>query len=336
MGGRRQRWGVALAVFVALLAARTVDDARIVQAQAGVSAVLVIVLSHPERGWDRLVDAAIGAGVALVFSQLLFVPEPLRQLRRAESVILSELASGLKLVADALDQDDRDLAEQALSNLRALRDDLASLHLTRKASDRIVRHSITWRRRAAPVVAERERADQLDLLAGSCLVLTRTAMAVPDAARRPLAETVQQLADAISDLARDPGDRVVRQNAADRAGGLVARVVEHDGQVPALSALAVACMAVRMAAEDVMVASVDILLDESLGLEGRAGYYDQAGALVDMLQSHALHVLAFLAMEPPSSINAQDVRDGAAASTDSRNRLVKGIPNRLSTVDMPR
>ena len=35
------------------------------------------------------------------------------------------------------------------------------------------------------------------------------------------------------------------------------------------------------------VASVDILLDERLALEGRAGYYDHAGALVDMLQSHA-------------------------------------------------
>ena len=61
------------------------------------------------------------------------------------------------------------------------------------------------------------------------------------------------------------------------------------------------------------VASVDILLDESLALEGRAGYYDHAGALVDMLQSHALHVLSFVAMEPPSTLGAQDVRDGAAA-----------------------
>jgi glucose-6-phosphate 1-dehydrogenase len=61
------------------------------------------------------------------------------------------------------------------------------------------------------------------------------------------------------------------------------------------------------------VASVDILLHESLALEGRAGYYDHAGALVDMLQSHALHVLSLLAMEPPSTLGAQDVRDSAAA-----------------------
>jgi glucose-6-phosphate 1-dehydrogenase len=61
------------------------------------------------------------------------------------------------------------------------------------------------------------------------------------------------------------------------------------------------------------VASVDVFLDENLALEGRAGYYDNAGALIDMLQSHALHVLSFLTMEPPSTIGPRDVRDGAAA-----------------------
>lgn len=61
------------------------------------------------------------------------------------------------------------------------------------------------------------------------------------------------------------------------------------------------------------VASVDILLDESLALEGRAGYYDSAGALVDMLQSHALHVMSFVAVEPPATLSPRDVRDSAAA-----------------------
>jgi glucose-6-phosphate 1-dehydrogenase len=60
------------------------------------------------------------------------------------------------------------------------------------------------------------------------------------------------------------------------------------------------------------VAVVDVVFDESLGLEGRAGYYDAAGALVDMLQSHLLQVLALVAMEPPASLEARDVRDGKA------------------------
>lgn len=57
------------------------------------------------------------------------------------------------------------------------------------------------------------------------------------------------------------------------------------------------------------VASVDIVFDESLALEGRAGYYDHAGALIDMLQSHLLQVLVYVAMEPPATLQAPDVRD---------------------------
>jgi len=57
------------------------------------------------------------------------------------------------------------------------------------------------------------------------------------------------------------------------------------------------------------ITSVDIVYDEQLGLESRAGYYDHAGALVDMIQSHLLQVLAVVAMEPPSTLDAADLRD---------------------------
>jgi glucose-6-phosphate 1-dehydrogenase len=61
------------------------------------------------------------------------------------------------------------------------------------------------------------------------------------------------------------------------------------------------------------VQSIDIVFDEALALEGRAGYYDGAGALVDMIQSHSLQVLALLAMEAPSTLQARDFRDAKAA-----------------------
>jgi glucose-6-phosphate 1-dehydrogenase len=44
---------------------------------------------------------------------------------------------------------------------------------------------------------------------------------------------------------------------------------------------------------------VEIVADETLGLVGRASYYDRAGALRDMLQNHLLQLLALVAMEPP-------------------------------------
>ena len=54
---------------------------------------------------------------------------------------------------------------------------------------------------------------------------------------------------------------------------------------------------------------VQITVAESLGVGGRAGYYDQAGALRDMVQNHLLQLLCLVAMEPPGSLDADAVRD---------------------------
>ncbi|PWL18448.1 glucose-6-phosphate dehydrogenase [Falsochrobactrum shanghaiense] len=54
---------------------------------------------------------------------------------------------------------------------------------------------------------------------------------------------------------------------------------------------------------------VQITVAESVGLEGRAGYYDTAGALRDMVQNHILQLLCLVAMEPPSSLEAHAVHD---------------------------
>jgi glucose-6-phosphate 1-dehydrogenase len=54
---------------------------------------------------------------------------------------------------------------------------------------------------------------------------------------------------------------------------------------------------------------VQITVAETVGLEGRAGYYDGSGALRDMVQNHMLQLLALVAMEPPSKFDAGAVRD---------------------------
>jgi len=54
---------------------------------------------------------------------------------------------------------------------------------------------------------------------------------------------------------------------------------------------------------------VQITVAETVGLEGRADYYEGAGALRDMVQNHMLQLLALVAMEPPSDFNATAVRD---------------------------
>jgi len=54
---------------------------------------------------------------------------------------------------------------------------------------------------------------------------------------------------------------------------------------------------------------VQITVAETVGLEGRADYYESSGALRDMVQNHMLQLLALVAMEPPSDFNATAVRD---------------------------
>lgn len=54
---------------------------------------------------------------------------------------------------------------------------------------------------------------------------------------------------------------------------------------------------------------VQITVAETIGIEHRAGYYEQAGALRDMFQNHLLQLLCLTAMEPPASFEADAVRD---------------------------
>ncbi len=54
---------------------------------------------------------------------------------------------------------------------------------------------------------------------------------------------------------------------------------------------------------------VQITVAESIGVEGRGGYYDHSGALRDMVQNHMMQLLCLTAMEPPAKFNADFVRD---------------------------
>ncbi len=60
------------------------------------------------------------------------------------------------------------------------------------------------------------------------------------------------------------------------------------------------------------VEKVEIVWDETVALEGRAGYYDRSGALRDMVQNHLLQLLCVVAMEAPVSFTERDFRDRKA------------------------
>lgn len=54
---------------------------------------------------------------------------------------------------------------------------------------------------------------------------------------------------------------------------------------------------------------VEITVAEDIGVDARSGYYDQSGALRDMIQNHIMQLVSLVAMEPPISTNSEDIRD---------------------------
>jgi glucose-6-phosphate 1-dehydrogenase len=74
---------------------------------------------------------------------------------------------------------------------------------------------------------------------------------------------------------------------------------------------------------------VQITVAESAGIDRRGRYYEEAGAMRDMVENHLLQVLSFVAMEPPDSLAPEDVRDRKAELLEavrpfSPDELVRG------------
>jgi hypothetical protein len=204
-------WALLLGALTGMATARALGGTAMAIAQAAAAAILTVTIGDTDAGPARLIDALIGGGVALVFSQVLFAPEPVSMLRRAESATLADIAAAFDLAARAIDEDDEDLAGRAVDSLR---DRSATLGRIRYVSHRVARHSAAWRSQRDRVVREEENAGQLDLLGGSALMVVRNATAAGRDERGVLAPVIRDLAARVREMAQDPGDRAVRQRAA--------------------------------------------------------------------------------------------------------------------------
>ena len=78
--------------------------------------------------------------------------------------------------------------------------------------------------------------------------------------------------------------------------------------------------------------NVQITIAETVGLEDRAGYYEGAGALRDMVQNHMLQLLALIAMEPPARFDGTAIRDEKAKVFRSLRQIApEDVPNSTVT-----
>ena len=66
---------------------------------------------------------------------------------------------------------------------------------------------------------------------------------------------------------------------------------------------------------------VQITVAEEVGIEGRWGYFDQAGQMRDMIQNHLLQILTMIAMSPPSDLSADAIRDEKVKVLRSLRRI---------------
>lgn len=76
------------------------------------------------------------------------------------------------------------------------------------------------------------------------------------------------------------------------------------------------------------ISHVEITVAEKVGIEGRWGYFDQAGQLRDMIQNHLLQLLCLIAMDPPSDLSADSIRDEKVKVLKA---LAPFTPERLAT-----
>ncbi|MBO0931551.1 glucose-6-phosphate dehydrogenase [Fibrella aquatilis] len=77
------------------------------------------------------------------------------------------------------------------------------------------------------------------------------------------------------------------------------------------------------------VESVQLTAAETVGLEGRGGYYEGSGALRDMIQNHLLQLLCMVAMEPPTSFEADEIRN---KKVDVLRAMRRVSPDQVDTI----
>jgi len=233
-------WQLMLVVLLAMTTAIVLGGGPVLVTQAGTSAVLVVVLEAPTDGFTltRVVDALIGGGVALLVNSLVLPTDPVALVRRAAEPVLRELAGTLEDLAAALEEHDRDRAEQALLRSRAID---AHGHRFHEAIDvgRETTLVVPPRRRARGHLEDYARAAaQIDLAVRNVRVLARAvlrAFEYDDNVPPDIPIALHALADAVRDLGAVLADAPERQlearEEAVRAAARATAVLEQTGNL---------------------------------------------------------------------------------------------------------
>lgn len=204
--------GLAAAVFIALSVAVTIGHGFIAQGlmfvnQTAVSAILVLALSRSGVVYERLFDAVIGGGLALVFAILLFPANPLTVLHEARDGVLATLRDILDRTADIVADSTAAPPGWPSSAIDHMHEQLGALIQARTTARQVVRVAPRrWAARDVFRVAD-EQAAQLSQLAVSVLHLARAVTSAPDVCDRFPQPMLAALADLAAGTAVAEEDR---------------------------------------------------------------------------------------------------------------------------------
>ncbi|KZS75323.1 hypothetical protein A4G29_23375 [Mycobacterium kansasii] len=220
---------MAVAVFVALGVAVLAGRGCIAQGlmfvnQTAVSSVLVLVFADTAGVVaERLFDAVIGGGLALVFAVLLFPPDPVQILCDARADVLAALHETLVEVADVLDDPSSAAPDWPISAFDRLHDQLSRLAEARTTAVVATKAPRRWTARNALLGIEQQSA-RLAMLVSGVLQLSRAVTRLHQGqVPRPLHIALTELAAGMADADDEPAAASAHATAArDRAWELEA------------------------------------------------------------------------------------------------------------------
>lgn len=198
---------IGVLVILAMAAAVLLGGGELLVSEAAVSAILLVVI-HPAAGSgyspNRILEAIMGGGVALLVASFFFPPDPRLLVDRAVQAVLGELGHTLQRISQGLERDDSAVAQRAVDggeNMEGLID----------AAEEALMAARETARFAPPRRAARDQLEpyarsiaQIDFAARNTRVLARHAQRFlrhPTAPPEGLAEAVAALAEAVWALA---------------------------------------------------------------------------------------------------------------------------------------
>jgi uncharacterized membrane protein YgaE (UPF0421/DUF939 family) len=242
---------LGVAVFLALCLALVIGHGFLAQGtlfsnQTVVAAILVIALHRSATGPDRLIDALIGGGTALVFILILFPPDPVPVIRRAAQSALAASSEELRQLREFVTGAGAIEPDWLLTATERIGGALADLGRARATARQIVRFAPLRRSSKAAVAGADQLAHQLAAAATAVLTLGSLTIASIDAGEHlppGLQESIGQLAAALSAIA-DAGGTVATDaaeaaaRAVSGARGVLPGTVLH---VPIIASVVASC-----------------------------------------------------------------------------------------------